>query len=63
MVPKRNFAEGKTRKVLWRIEGNCDSINNRMKYAKELSKTIAVDIIGECTDKEGQLRKVTQITF
>ena len=61
MIPKRNFAEGKTRKVLWLIEGNCQSVNNRMKYAKELSKSIAVDIIGECTDVNGKVHKVRQV--
>jgi hypothetical protein len=46
----KNFAANKTRKVLWQIEGLCDSANERMRYAKELSEYISVDIIGHCWD-------------
>lgn len=42
-----NYAENKTKKVAWFVS-NCHPRNQRMNYAKELSKHIQVDIYGAC---------------
>ncbi|XP_063695627.1 glycoprotein 3-alpha-L-fucosyltransferase A-like [Culicoides brevitarsis] len=47
-LPQReNYASGKTKKVAWFVS-NCHAQNNRLEYAKELNKTISVDIYGAC---------------
>lgn len=61
-MARKNFAQGKTRKVLWLIDGPCHSINNRMKYAKDLSQKIALDIIGHCYDQSGKVHQVDYST-
>ena len=45
----RNYALGKTKKVAWFVS-NCNAANQRMEYAKELSRYINVDIYGACGD-------------
>ena len=47
LPPKRNYASGKSKKVAWFVS-NCSPKNNRMGYARELSKYIEVDIYGPC---------------
>ena len=47
----------KTRQVLWLIEGSCQTINNRMRYAKELGQYIGIDIIGQC-HQDGKINQV-----
>ncbi|XP_017762673.1 PREDICTED: glycoprotein 3-alpha-L-fucosyltransferase A isoform X2 [Eufriesea mexicana] len=42
-----NYAANKTKKVAWFVS-NCHPRNQRMHYAKELSKYIQVDIYGTC---------------
>ncbi|XP_014229066.1 glycoprotein 3-alpha-L-fucosyltransferase A isoform X2 [Trichogramma pretiosum] len=42
-----NYAANKTKKVAWFVS-NCHPRNQRMNYAKELSKYIQVDIYGAC---------------
>ncbi|KAL2728059.1 glycoprotein 3-alpha-L-fucosyltransferase A-like isoform X1 [Vespula maculifrons] len=42
-----NYAANKTKKVAWFVS-NCHPRNQRMHYAKELSKYIQVDIYGAC---------------
>lgn len=42
-----NYAGNKTKKVAWFVS-NCHPRNERMLYAKELSKYIQVDIYGAC---------------
>ncbi|XP_057337504.1 glycoprotein 3-alpha-L-fucosyltransferase A isoform X1 [Microplitis mediator] len=42
-----NYAANKTKKVAWFVS-NCHARNQRMQYAKELSKYIQVDIYGAC---------------
>ncbi|XP_031834464.1 glycoprotein 3-alpha-L-fucosyltransferase A isoform X1 [Nomia melanderi] len=42
-----NYAANKTKKVAWFVS-NCHPRNQRMLYAKELSKHIQVDIYGTC---------------
>ncbi|XP_011496319.1 PREDICTED: glycoprotein 3-alpha-L-fucosyltransferase A [Ceratosolen solmsi marchali] len=42
-----NYAANKTKKVAWFVS-NCHPRNQRMYYAKELSKHIQVDIYGAC---------------
>lgn len=48
-----DYAQLKTGKgkVAWFVS-NCGAQNNRLEYAKELSKYIAVDIYGSCGDKK-----------
>lgn len=48
---KRNYAEGKTKKVAWFVS-NCHASNQRLEFAKELGKYIQVDIFGKCGDKQ-----------
>ena len=43
----RNYAFGKSKKVAMFVS-NCHADNNRLEYAKELSKFISVDIYGAC---------------
>nr|CAH8870660.1 unnamed protein product [Trichobilharzia regenti] len=43
----RNFAAGRTKKVAWFVS-NCLPKSPRMRYAKELSRHIPVDIYGAC---------------
>lgn len=50
-IPHRNYAEGKTKKVAWFVS-NCHATNQRLEYAKQLSKYIQVDIYGKCGDKK-----------
>ena len=47
LPPKRNYVLGKSKKVAWFVS-NCSPKNNRMGYARELSKYIQVDIYGPC---------------
>ncbi|KAJ8673912.1 hypothetical protein QAD02_005174 [Eretmocerus hayati] len=42
-----NYAANKTKKVAWFVS-NCHPRNQRMQYARELSKHIQVDIYGAC---------------
>ena len=50
--PHKNFALGRTKKVLWFVS-NCNRVNSgRMAYGHELKKHISVDIYGRC----GELR-------
>jgi glycoprotein 3-alpha-L-fucosyltransferase len=53
ILPKmtKNYAEGKTKKIAWFVS-NCRATNNRLEYAKELSKFMQVDIFGKCGDKK-----------
>ena len=44
---KRNYFANKTKSVAWFVS-HCDTQNQRMEYAKELSKHIQVDIYGSC---------------
>ena len=44
---KRNYLANKTKSVAWFVS-NCETENERMEYAKELSKHIQVDIYGPC---------------
>ena len=45
-----NYAQHKTKKIAWFVS-NCNTMNNRMTYAKELQKYIGVDIYGGCGTK------------
>ena len=45
-----NYAANKTKQVAWFVS-NCGARNNRLQFAKELSKYINVDIYGACGDK------------
>ncbi|CAG0922772.1 unnamed protein product, partial [Notodromas monacha] len=42
-----NLAMNKTKKVAWFVS-NCETVNHRLDYVKELSKYIQVDIFGAC---------------
>ena len=42
-----NYAQNKTKNVAMFVS-NCFTSNNRLEYAKELSKFIQVDIFGDC---------------
>lgn len=42
-----NYANNKTKLVAWAVS-NCNALNNRLEYARELSKHIQVDIYGRC---------------
>ncbi|XP_060517098.1 glycoprotein 3-alpha-L-fucosyltransferase A-like isoform X2 [Cylas formicarius] len=42
-----DYAANKTKKVAWFVS-NCGARNNRLQYARELSKYISVDIYGNC---------------
>ena len=42
-----NYAKGKSKLVAWYVS-NCHASNNRMGYAKKLSRHIQVDIYGKC---------------
>ncbi|XP_023336037.1 glycoprotein 3-alpha-L-fucosyltransferase A [Eurytemora carolleeae] len=44
---KRNYAANKTKQVAWFVS-NCGARNERLQYARELSKYINVDIYGAC---------------
>lgn len=50
-VPKKNYAEGKT-KLGAIFVSNCNAANSRLEYIKELKKYIDVDIYGYCGDKQ-----------
>ena len=50
-VQNKNYAAGKTRKIAWFVS-NCQSANQRMEYARELSKYIQVDVFGRCSRKK-----------
>lgn len=43
----KTLIKGKQNKVVW-FASNCNSQNNRLEYARELSKYIQVDIYGKC---------------
>uniref|UniRef100_A0A6A7FRF1 Fucosyltransferase n=1 Tax=Hirondellea gigas TaxID=1518452 RepID=A0A6A7FRF1_9CRUS len=45
-----NYAINKTKQVAWFVS-NCGARNNRLQYAKELSRYIGVDIYGACGTK------------
>ncbi|RZF32646.1 hypothetical protein LSTR_LSTR004074 [Laodelphax striatellus] len=45
--PPRNFSAGKTRKVAWFVS-NCNALNNRLEYARELAEHIQIDMFGGC---------------
>lgn len=47
----QNYAANKTKAVAWFVS-NCAARNNRLHYAQELKKHIAVDIYGACGDKK-----------
>ncbi|XP_066910488.1 glycoprotein 3-alpha-L-fucosyltransferase A-like [Clytia hemisphaerica] len=47
MKLRRNYAKGKTKNIAWFVS-NCDNLNGRMKYVRELRKYIDVDIYGDC---------------
>lgn len=47
MTTNVNYAANKTKKVAWFVS-NCHPRNQRMQYARELSKYISVDIYGAC---------------
>ncbi len=53
MIQKRttNYAEGKTKKVAAFIS-NCKSKNGRLRYIKEMTKYIEVDVFGRCGKKK-----------
>ncbi|XP_045174204.2 glycoprotein 3-alpha-L-fucosyltransferase A-like [Mercenaria mercenaria] len=44
---KKSYAAGKTKKVAWFVS-NCGARNERLQYARKLSKYIQVDIYGAC---------------
>uniref|UniRef100_A0A914X2A6 Fucosyltransferase n=1 Tax=Plectus sambesii TaxID=2011161 RepID=A0A914X2A6_9BILA len=44
---KSNYAAGKSKLVAWFVS-HCQTSNNRLGFAKELSKHISVDIYGSC---------------
>ncbi|KAF5288958.1 hypothetical protein FQA39_LY03837 [Lamprigera yunnana] len=46
-LQKENYAANKSMKVAWFVS-NCNTKNNRLKYAQELSKYVPVDIYGSC---------------
>ncbi|CAH8871029.1 unnamed protein product [Trichobilharzia szidati] len=46
-LSSRNFAAGRSKKVAWFVS-NCLPKSPRMRYAKELSRHIPVDIYGKC---------------
>lgn len=51
--PLRNYALNKTKKVAWFVS-NCNSVNGRLEYARELQLHIGVDIYGACGNLECQ---------
>ncbi|XP_065349904.1 glycoprotein 3-alpha-L-fucosyltransferase A isoform X2 [Cloeon dipterum] len=46
-----NYAANKTKQVAWFVS-NCGARNNRLQYARELSKYISVDVYGACGTKK-----------
>lgn len=50
VVQDKNYACNKTKAVAWFVS-NCNTRNNRLPYATELSKFIPVDIYGSCGKK------------
>ncbi|XP_061174132.1 glycoprotein 3-alpha-L-fucosyltransferase A-like [Saccostrea echinata] len=47
-LTRKNYAEGKQKKVVWFVS-NCNrESSGRMKYAREVQKYISVDIYGRC---------------
>lgn len=51
-LPPKNFAEGRTKKVVWFVS-NCNRVNSgRMAYARELQQYIPVDVYGRCGDRK-----------
>lgn len=50
IVPKINYAEGKT-KFAAIFVSNCNAVNNRLKYIEDLRNYIEVDMFGYCGNK------------
>jgi glycoprotein 3-alpha-L-fucosyltransferase len=49
-ISTRNYAKGKTKLVAWFVS-NCNVVNKRLEYARELRRHVTVDIFGACGSK------------